>query len=600
MLRRSGRARRHLLLATAVGALAAALGLYAAGPLRSLELSTVDARFSVRGGRPAPRDVAVVAVDDVSFGELDHRWPFPRRLHAAVIDRLRRAGAKAIVYDVQFTERTDARNDNALVAAVARARGRIVLGTTESDARGRTRVLGGDRFVRSLGARAGSALTPNDPAGYNRRFPYAVRGLPGLAVAAHEIATGRPVPRDDFGDDGTAWIDFAGPPRTVPAYSFSRVLRGRVPAGAFRGRTVVVGASAPILHDVHPTSTTSVDLMAGAEVQANAITTLDRGLPLRPAGTLADLLAIVLLTLLPLAAVCLLRPVPAALLVVAGGLLFVVAAELAFEAGRIVAVAYPLVGLALGAVGAIWVEGATAAFERERTRDAFARFVPSQVVDQVLARADRHLGLGGVRAEATVLFCDLRGFTTYAEGLPAERVIETLNHYLPEMTEAILDHGGTLVSYSGDGIMAVFGAPIEQRDHADRAVAAVREMVGQRLERFNAWVRAEGLGDGFRIGVGLNSGPVMSGNVGSERRLEYAAIGDTTNTAARLEALTKDLGRQVLISDTTRALLRDEGAADLVYVGPATLRGKRVQVKLWALADADEHAPTVASLTVGM
>src|SRR3954464_7997217 len=148
--------------------------------------------------------------------------------------------------------------------------------------------------------------------------------------------------------------------------------------------------------------------------------------------------------------------------------------------------------------------------------------------------------------------------------------------------------------------MAVFGAPIEQRDHADRAVAGGRAMVGQRLERFNAWVRAEGLGDGFRIGVGLNSGPVMSGNVGSERRLQDAGVGGPPNPAARLEALTKDLGRQVLISDTTRALLRDEGAADLVYVGPATLRGKRVQVKLWTLADADEHAPTVASLTVGM
>jgi len=281
------------------------------------------------------------------------------------------------------------------------------------------------------------------------------------------------------------------------------------------------------------------------------------------------------------------------------GALFAVAAQLLFNAGHIIDVAHPLVGLGLGTVAAIWVEGATAAFERERTRDAFSRFVPSQVVDQVLARAGGELRLGGERAEATVLFCDLRGFTSFAEGLPAERVIETLNHYHPEMTEAILDHGGTLVSYSGDGIFAVFGAPIEQRDHADRAVAAVREMVGPRLERFNAWVRAEGLGAGFRIGVGLNSGPVMSGNVGSQRRLEYAAIGDTTNTAARLEALTKDLGVQVLISDTTRAMLRDDDAADLVYVGPATLRGKRVQVNLWTLADADADAPSVARLTLG-
>ena len=121
------------------------------------------------------------------------------------------------------------------------------------------------------------------------------------------------------------------------------------------------------------------------------------------------------------------------------------------------------------------------AFERERVRDMFARFVPEQVVDEVLARTDGDLRLGGVRMEATVLFTDLRGFTTFSERLPAEEVIEVLNRYLGEMSDAILAHGGTLVSYIGDGIMAVFGAPIEQADHADRALAAAREMLDVRL-----------------------------------------------------------------------------------------------------------------------
>ncbi len=141
----------------------------------------------------------------------------------------------------------------------------------------------------------------------------------------------------------------------------------------------------------------------------------------------------------------------------------------------------------------------------------------------MLADADG-VRLGGVRGEATVMFSDLRGFTSFSETLEPERVIESLNSYLTEMSEAILDHGGTLVAYMGDGIMAVFGAPLKQADHADRALEAAREML-DRMGGFNDWLREQGLNDGFKMGIGLNSGPVMSGNVGSERRLEYTALG---------------------------------------------------------------------------
>src|SRR5205807_7233774 len=135
----------------------------------------------------------------------------------------------------------------------------------------------------------------------------------------------------------------------------------------------------------------------------------------------------------------------------------------------------------------------------------FSRFVPEDVVDEVLARADRGLRLGGVQREGTVMFTDLRGFTTFAESLKPDGVIDVLNRYLSEMSDAILDHGGTLVAYMGDGIMAVFGAPLPQEDHADRALAAALEMRDVRLPRFNEWLRAEGLSEGFRMGIGLNS-----------------------------------------------------------------------------------------------
>ena len=125
------------------------------------------------------------------------------------------------------------------------------------------------------------------------------------------------------------------------------------------------------------------------------------------------------------------------------------------------------------------------------------------------------------------MFGDLRDFTAFAESVPADTVIDVLNRYVSDMSDAILDNGGTLVAYMGDGIMAVFGAPIEMAGHADCAVAAAREMLHSRLPDFNGWLKKNGLGDGFRMGVGLSSGPIVSGTVGSERRLEYTTVGDT-------------------------------------------------------------------------
>jgi adenylate cyclase len=223
--------------------------------------------------------------------------------------------------------------------------------------------------------------------------------------------------------------------------------------------------------------------------------------------------------------------------------------------------------------------------ERARVRDAFTRFVPESLVDEVLSRADGDARLGGVRVVGTAMFADLRSFTAFAERTPPDQVIAVLNRYLGEMSDAVLDNGGTLVAFMGDGLMAVFGAPIECHDHADRAVAAAREMLQWRLPRFNDWAAKRGYGGGFRIGIGLSSGTLMSGNVGSQRRLEYTAIGDTVNTASRLESLTKELGQPLLLSESTLDLLTTRDV-DLVYLDEVTVRGRRAATRVWGLAEA--------------
>src|SRR5918995_1633354 len=162
------------------------------------------------------------------------------------------------------------------------------------------------------------------------------------------------------------------------------------------------------------------------------------------------------------------------------------------------------------------------------------------------------------------------------------------------MSDAILDHGGTLVAYMGDGIMAVFGAPVASDDHPERALAAARAMLG-RLDEFNAWMGENGLGDGFKMGIGLHSGPVMSGNVGSARRLEYAAIGDTTNTAARLEGMTKGTPYQLFVGEPTRERLSSP-PEELEFVSELEVRGREHGIRVWGLRADAAPAPSAELL----
>jgi adenylate cyclase len=573
---------RRLRLLMFVGSALALTGLVLAGYITDVlgdtERDTVDARFAVREDTDPPDDVIVVGIDDETFSELDEQWPFPRSRHAELIDRLREDGARVIVYDVQFTEPTKPAEDGALLEAVDRA-GNVVLATTEVDERGRANVFGGEDVVRDVGARAASANYLSDSGRVVRRMAYEVDGLETLAVAAVERATGRRVSPDDFPDP--AWIDYHGAVRTIP---FSRAVRGSFRPGTFRDKIVVVGATAPSLQDVHPTSVSGEEFMYGVEIQANAISTLLRDFPLEEAPDWATVALILLFGAVgPLIAIRF-GPLRAALIGLALTGLYFVFVQLIFNAGVIVDFVYPEISLVLGVVNGLAVALVVNAFERERVRDLFSRFVPEPVVDEVMKNVNEDLRLGGKTQVVTVLFSDIRGFTTFSEERRPEQVIEVLNRYLTTMTDVILGHGGTLVTFMGDGIMAVFGAPIELDDHADRAYAAACEMAGPALDDFNEWMRAEGHGEGFRIGVGLNSGEVMAGNVGSEKRLEYTVIGDTTNTASRIEGMTKGTPHMVMISESTRLALTREHP-DLMEMAAMEVRGRQAKVVIWASPD---------------
>jgi CHASE2 domain-containing sensor protein len=350
-----------MLLTAGVLATVVAGAAYATNVLGSVEEASVDSRFRHREAQP-PAELVVVAIDDVTFSELGVQWPFPRSLFARAADRLRAAGVREVVYDVQFTERTTDREDFALYDAIARGGGGV-LATSESDGHGDTKVFDGKRNLDPIHAEAAAANFPDDAGGIIRRV---TPKMTDLATIAAVVAKRRGTPVDPAAfEPGGAYIDFRGPPGTIPTVSFSALVRGQVPAERLRGKTVVIGATAPTLHDQHATSA-GVELMSGPEVQANAIWTVLHGLPLTSAPPWLDLLAIAGLSLLvPLLALRV-RPVIAALAAPAAGVGYVALAQVAFESGTVLTVAAPVLGLALATVATVAASQMLESVERQR------------------------------------------------------------------------------------------------------------------------------------------------------------------------------------------------------------------------------------------
>ncbi|MCW3004857.1 MAG: hypothetical protein JWQ20_4155 [Conexibacter sp.] len=353
---------RAVLLAGLLAA-ACATAIWSTHTGGTLEDTSVSLRFRLRSADP-PKDLAVIGIDPATFSDYarEHRWPYPRSWHAQVLDELRRLGARQVIYDVQFTEQTAAAEDWALYQALGRFPGTI-LATTETDGHGHTNVLGGDENLARVRATAAMATFPILAGGAIARVEPQRDGVPTIAVAAAR-ALGREVDVGAF-ESGGAWIDFRGPPGTIPTYHFSDVREHRLPASAVRGKVVVVGMTAPTEQDMHPTPTVTDQLMSGPEVQANALWTVAHGLPLRTAPGWASVLAILALALAPAAAALRLRTLSVLTTpLVAGGYLAV--AYVAFVRGWMLPVVAPLAGLAIGTIGTVTSSYLTERRERRR------------------------------------------------------------------------------------------------------------------------------------------------------------------------------------------------------------------------------------------
>jgi adenylate cyclase len=674
-----------LLRGAGFGVLAGAVAL-AAGltPLaRTLELKLYDWRVQrtavSRAGEPAAGGgeaqaassgrIVLVTIDDDSLRRMEPlvgRWPWPRMVHAALIDFLAAGGARAIVYDVLFAEAdrrrftvgdeewTGEESDQALVDATARAG--TVIHTAEAAS---SALLDPSRAIThplhqipslavrfsvdacverrpqltppfpalASAARAiGHSLTVLDADGPIRRaVPFVtVAGsgesahvVPSLSLAAVALTQGLTLDEvsvrgetlrigsvrvplvtelvPDYYGPATpacrAMIAWRGPtlgPDGSPAfqsYSFYDLFYAQqqaiegvspdVPPATFRDRVVVVGVTAQGLHDVF-TTPFAEGRMPGPEVHANIIDAWLSGRTLTPVAQrtgVATAFGLALAVGLAGAAgtVWLSGLVAAAL---AGG--YTLLNVRFFASGDWWPLVVPVGAVVLAFVADLGWQYVVEGREKRKVKRLFSRYVAKDVYEQLLADPSR-AALGGSRRTMTVLFSDVRGFTALTEKGAPEDIVAMLNEYFTRMVQVLFEHRGTLDKFVGDMVMALFGAPLDDEDHAEHAVQAALAMA-RSLEVLNAEWASFGLPT-LDIGIGINTGEMVAGNIGSTAIMSYTVIGDAVNLGARLESLNKEYGTRIIISEATRGRLK--GQYDIRPLGSVTVKGKSQPVAIF-------------------
>jgi adenylate cyclase len=321
--------------------------------------------------------------------------------------------------------------------------------------------------------------------------------------------------------------------------------------------------------------------MPGMQIHASVLDSILSGRFMKPAPVWAGVAALLLCALV--AGIGLLRfgVWPGLALSAATAAAFVVVAVMLFERGLWLGMIEPASALTLAAFGGVSYQYFVEDREKRRVKRLFSRYVSKDVFDQLMSDPSK-AGLGGKRRSMTVLFSDIRGFTTFSEQGEPEAIVQQLNEYFSRMVHVVFEHRGTLDKFVGDAVMALFGAPLDDPDHAEHAVQAALAMLKE-LEELNRGWAAEGRPT-LAIGVGVNTGDMVAGNIGSESIMSYTVIGDAVNLGSRLESLNKQYGTSIIISDATRGCL--QGRYDVRALGDVVVKGKSQPVAIFEVKEA--------------
>ncbi len=562
--------------------------------IHGLQYKTVDTFFSLRGPlSPPDTNIVIIAIDDESLASLPAKYPFPTDYYTRLVENLSKAGVRQLLFDIEFTEPniTYPERDLNFARAISKAEkvvlaGKLVfdIGSHETE---NTHVLKPIAPLLRSGAEWGFVNVVEDQDGFIRRYmlfyqvgPYTQHSLGVKAVSS---LIGKPVPEQDLYSRqfrigshtipkvsaNTMYINYAGPPQTFRTYSLASVLDDstfdlvdgedtdifELHKGwdTFQDKIVLVGATAEELQDNKYTPFFQYDekkqKMPGVEMHANAISTILTDRYLRDIHWGGLLIFVIVGTLAITWLTLSLRPFKALgllLLMIPG---YLVMAYMLFSMSNlIVPVLQPNISVMFAFVTTSLYQTVQEQREKFRIRRTFQQYVAPPVVEKMLSTGELPT-YGGERRELSILFSDIRRFSSYSESHAPEDVVHRLSEHFTAMVDVIFQFNGTLDKFVGDEIMALFGAPYYFDNHAERACWAALEM-NNKLDFMNS-LHNGNPAETFRIGVGINSGRVIVGNLGSTQLFDYTVIGDHVNIASRLEGVNKVYRTSILLSEYT-------------------------------------------------
>lgn len=602
---------------------------------KSFELKTVDLRFALRGARPVPDDVVLITIDDYSLSRLG-QWPWPRRIHGQLVDRLRQLGAKAIMFDVLFVEpsRLGPRDDQYFARAIRDAGNVFLPIYNVSELEGvdastldtnvperflypvdfrnkyRWKFEGGvpplpllSKYVRG----AGTVTLAPDVDGLYRKlallmgkagredFGYPHVGLEicryvlGLQAKDVVIDEGGEIRLGDFihipvTGAQLVTLDFYDRKNRFPHISYADVFDDSKLAAAnvnLANRVAIVGWSATGVVDLRPSPLDPT--RPGVEHIATLVDNILKSNFMIESPEWVNVFMILLVG--TIMAIIIIRLSPARGGTFTGVFLmaYVAIAFFFFKSrGIIIEMISPTLVIFLAYAAITAYRLGTEEKEKRHIRDTFGSYVTSQVVDELLKDPSKAT-LGGTRKEVSVLFADVRGFTSMSEKMAPERVVEYLNDLFQPMNDIIFEYEGTIDNIIGDCLMAVFNAPADQPDHAERAVQTGMAMLTEMKRLQQEW-QSQGR-PLLSMGIGINTGEVVVGNVGSASRKQYTVIGDEVNLAARLESLTRQYKVDIIIGEATYEVVQAQVRAR--PLGEVIVKGKTQPVTIYEVLAVD-------------
>jgi len=550
-------------------------------------------------------NVVIVGVDDASLERYGKWSEWSRSLHISAVDNLAAAGATAIGYDIIFANSSPA--DGAFAAAIERA-GNVVLAAagTGVPAKGDygiafAGILSPTPVLEQATAGLGHVNVVPDPDGKVRRVPLIIDGpdgetYPSLGVSVLQVLFRQPPPaaytiigrslsvlaRDiPVDDDLCMRLNFAVNNGGIPIISYGDVVAGTFDPVVVKNKIVLVGMTATGDIDTFAVPNSSVRV-PGVLLHAAAIDTILRTSFLAETGTgvtasIMALLIFICALALPLFGTWYWTDIMKGISLVIGLVaLYLVASSLAAGRGYILNVLYPVLTLAvLSASNTIFIAMREQA-DKGFVKDLFGRYVSPDVSKQIVNMASEgSLKLGGEERDVTVLFADIRNYTSMSEGMSAEEVVRMLNQCLPVVIESVVNNGGMVNKFAGDNIMGVWNAPRSVADHARLAAKAAWE-AQQAVATLNTGVPQCNC---VQFGIGINTGKAIAGNIGAAGRAEYTVIGDTVNLASRICSVAP--GGQVLIGPETYQRLRD--IIEIEELGPQAFKGKGKPVPVYRI-----------------